>query len=552
MNIRVISALVATLPVIASAQTAIDAFQLSQSDLRGTARYMSMGGAFGALGGDLSTLNNNPGGIGLYRKSEIGITLDIEPQSIKSSTSLTTQTTSQTKVSVPNFGYIGSAWLGNDIMPYFNWGVSYGRISNMNRRYKGQATMQGSLSNYIASYTNGYTTDQLSAETVNGINGYNSNDYVPWLSVLGYNAYYLNPIGNTDQYQGLWQNDHVGLDGKKMPSHGVSTFDVEEKGYVDEYAIDFGGNILNTVYWGLGFGITDIDYTQRVNYGEDITNAVLMFPPENGQTGDLEIGNANTTLANIKHINGTGFNFKIGVIVRPINELRFGIAFHTPTYYNLNQTAAADLNYDYRFADGGYNRDFSGTPQDYRSWKLRTPWRMQVSAAGIIGSQGIISVEYEYRPYQNMTLRNDYGDELTSYNQDIKSYYKAANIFRIGAEYRILPKVSLRLGYAYESTPTGSAIENNETTVYTSNPDDTGTIPSYSLDKSTQYITCGIGYRYKNFSIDAAYVYKHRESTFHSFTPNDAFDTAGLTAVPYSAKLTEKYNNIVLTASLRF
>lgn len=550
MNIRILSAIVATLPVLAYSQTAIDAFQLSHSDLRGTARYMSMGGAFGALGGDLSTLNNNPGGIGLYRKSELGVTLNIEASSIKSATSIMTQSTSQTKVSVPNFGYVGAAWLGNDVMPYFTWGVSYGRIVNMNRRYKGQARMNGSLYNYVAQYSDGYTSNQLSAEgTDNG--GYSSPDYIPWLSILSYNGMAINPIGSTSQYQGPWQNDHVNSNGDRTPSTGISEFDVDEHGYVDEYAIDFGGNIMNTVYWGMGFGITDIELTQNTHYTEDIKNAVIMDPT--AELGDLKIGNANTTLSNYKHIDGTGFNFKLGVIVRPINALRIGFAFHTPTYYNINQSSGADLNYDYTFFNpDGHNINYSGTPNEYRSWKLRTPWRMQVSAAGIIGTSGIISMEYEYRPYQNMNLRSDYGDELTNYNQDIKTYYKAANILRFGAEYRILPQLSIRAGYVHESTPTGIAISNNEVTVYTSNPDDTGTNPAYTLDNSTQYITCGLGYRYKNFSIDAAYVYKHRTSEYHSFTPNDAFDTAGLTATPYQAKLTENYNNIVFTATLRF
>ena len=47
------------------AQSAIDAYRFSQPDLRGTARFMGMGGAFGALGGDLSTLSQNPAGIGV-------------------------------------------------------------------------------------------------------------------------------------------------------------------------------------------------------------------------------------------------------------------------------------------------------------------------------------------------------------------------------------------------------------------------------------------------------------------------------------------------------
>ena len=61
----------------ASAQSAVDAYSLSRNDFKGTARFMSMGGAFGALGGDISTLNQNPGGIGIYRSNDVGITLDL-------------------------------------------------------------------------------------------------------------------------------------------------------------------------------------------------------------------------------------------------------------------------------------------------------------------------------------------------------------------------------------------------------------------------------------------------------------------------------------------
>ncbi len=41
---------------------------------------MGMGGAFGALGGDLSTLSQNPAGIGVYRSNELGFTLDLDVQ----------------------------------------------------------------------------------------------------------------------------------------------------------------------------------------------------------------------------------------------------------------------------------------------------------------------------------------------------------------------------------------------------------------------------------------------------------------------------------------
>jgi len=540
MNKRLLTVLVSALPIMAFGQTAFDAYQLSRYDLRGTARFMSMGGAFGALGGDLSTLNQNPGGIGVYRKSEIGFTLDIEMQSANAISSIVSNKESQTKAQVNNFGYVGSSFTGSDIMPVFNWGFSYGRVASFNRRYRGTVDMNGSLSNYIA----GYTTNESwpSGDLESNEANYWDRDHAPWMSILGYNSFMINPVtGTTSQYNGLWGNG----------TYGVSDFDVEEKGYIDEYEINLGGNFSNTVYWGIGFGITDIDYQRSVYYEEYLNKACIPVYDSDGQVvagqptetpNDVGFG-----LDSYKHITGTGFNFKAGLIFKPINELRLGFAVHTPTYYNLTESSDAIVDYGYGYTDETLKPNYTGTPTDVFNWKLRTPWRMIASAATVIGSNAIVSVDYEYRPYQSMTTKFDDGDNVDDVNGDIKSYYKAANILRIGAEYRVSPNFSVRAGYAYESTPTGSEIKNDELMVYTSNPYDTGTMPSYTLDNSTQYITCGIGYRYKGFYADAAYVHKARKSEFHPYTGNN-----GYTANPYTAEVKSNYNNIVLSIGFKF
>ncbi len=540
MNKRLISAFVATLPLLAIGQTAFDAYQMSRYDLRGTARFMSMGGAFGALGGDLSTLNQNPGGIGVYRKSEIGFTLDIEMQSTSAKSTLDNMTQNKTNALVNNFGYVGSAYTGNDIMPIFNWGFSYNRAASFNRRYKGTVDMNGSLSNYIAGYTtaDGWTGDHLS----NSDENFWDRNHAPWLSILAYNSFMINPVSGTNQYNGLWQ------DGK---TYGVADFDVEEQGYVDEYEINLGGNISNTVYWGIGLGISDIDYKQYVYYEEYLNNALLPIVDNDGQVvagqptatpNDVGFG-----LDSRKHISGTGFNFKAGVIVRPINELRLGFAIHTPTYYNLTQNNDGIVDYGYGYSDGVLKPGYVGSPIESYDWKLRTPWRMIVSAATVIGSNAIISVDYEYRPYQNMTTKFGDGDNVTDVNGDIKNYYKAANIIRLGAEYRLSKNLSIRAGYAYESNPTGTEVKNDNLTVFTSGPYDTGTTPSYTLDNSTQYITCGVGYHYKNFYADAAYVHKSRKSEFHPYTGDN-----GYTANPFTADIKDNFNNIVLSVGFKF
>jgi len=63
------------LPLSAKGQNEIDALRYSQIYFGSTARSISLGGAFGALGGDYTCLSTNPAGLGIYRKSDFSFTL---------------------------------------------------------------------------------------------------------------------------------------------------------------------------------------------------------------------------------------------------------------------------------------------------------------------------------------------------------------------------------------------------------------------------------------------------------------------------------------------
>ena len=55
-------------------QEVSDAMRYSQDNLTGTARFRAMGGAFGALGGDLSSLSVNPAGSAIFSNNQVGVT----------------------------------------------------------------------------------------------------------------------------------------------------------------------------------------------------------------------------------------------------------------------------------------------------------------------------------------------------------------------------------------------------------------------------------------------------------------------------------------------
>lgn len=433
------------------------------------------------------------------------------------------------------------------MIPFLNFGASYTRANSFDRRFRGRnGNLQGSFSNFIAGATSGEGSyaGWSQADLTQIDNDYNpyTDSWAPWMSILAYNAYLINPQPGTpesaNKYQGLWQGG----------TSGNSEMVYEEKGYVDEYNISFGGNVMNTLYWGLGFGITDINYTANSFFDEELSHASI---PNYEATGVVN-GDAYYGLDSWKHITGTGFNFKLGVIVKPINELRLGLAVHTPTYYNLTQQSWARVDYNY---SSGYNSSAeTNDGWNYQiDWKLRTPWRLIVSVAGVLGGRAIISADYEYRPYQNMAIRDADGNPFTYSGSstdflkgDIESYYQSSNILRVGAEYRLTPAWSVRAGVNYESSPSTSYARSAQADIFTEGPQDCGTMPSYTMDKATTYLTCGLGYRYQSFYIDAAYVYKNQKAEYRPYTPND------YTATPAATEVTDSNSQIVLSMGFRF
>lgn len=545
----------------AFAQSAIDAYRFSQPDLRGTARFMGMAGAFGALGGDLSTLSQNPAGIGVYRSNELGFTLDLDFQNSNATAGGLKTTDSQTKFYLDNIGGVATMKLGSETVPNLNFGFTYNKAVSFNRRYRGNIPqLQTSMSNYIAGLANGSELTVADVETTETYDPYNPTDggiQAPWLAILGYDSYLINPEGDPDNPSWLGQYG--------QGTKGSGYFDVTESGSVDEYNIAIGGNIANKVFWGMNFDIVNFDYKLDALWGENLTDAYVFNPAANVEQQTTSQWN----MRNLYRANGTGFNYQLGVIVKPIQELRIGLAFHTPTWYNLTETYSAGTNMKYfgENLSASTNDGYPGT-QDYN---FSSPWKVIASIAGVIDGRFIISADYEWNGYKTMkfSAANNYYDygywdpwydydydygyynatpaaqnnDIYRYeNQDIKDVYRHTDTFRIGAEYRINNHISVRAGYSHVSSPVEAKAKDNQMTIYTA-----GTMPNYRFDNNTDYVTCGIGYRYKGFYIDAAYVYKHMSSEYHAFTPDPGsnFDSP-------QAKLGFSNSRIVLSTGIKF
>ena len=169
-----IALLLGGVSLMASAQATFDVLKMSETELSGTSRYMSMAGAFGALGGDASAVVQNPCGIGVYRSSEINASMNLNFLSTKSGDF---QNLTDTKFFFNNVSYIGSMKINSDFLKYFNWGFSFNRINSYKRRYQGGYDTGYSLTNKIAdNLNNGNWIDQdLSVDNYDGNIYYCSN-----------------------------------------------------------------------------------------------------------------------------------------------------------------------------------------------------------------------------------------------------------------------------------------------------------------------------------------------------------------------------------------
>ncbi len=412
------------------------------------------------------------------------------------------------------------------------------------------------MSNYIAAMAN--SEGPIPSEYMkwdgpyNNYNPYQGNDkYAPsWLTTLGYQSFVINDVGNindgTYHYEGLGDATSA-------------LFRTQEKGYVDEYNISVGGNLYNVVYWGIGVGITDIDYKQYSYYEEHYDNAQIALQRASATSPNdpyylvPDGGKADYRLTNFLQSSGTGYNIKLGVIAKPINELRIGFAFHTPTWYKMTDTYWADIDYRYTPTDKDQYKinvpedGYGPMTNDGSSWNdynLRTPWRMMFGIAGVIGTKAIISADYELRG-SDMRVSDTYGDEYTDVTADVKTYYKNVSIFRLGAEYRITPQLSVRAGYSHQSSPVETSVANDGAMVWTA-----GTIPSYSFNKTTDYYSLGLGYKFSSFYLDLAYLHRTRQSTWHAYSPILVGQSLDQSSPAASVK--DNSNQIYLTFGYKF
>ena len=135
--------------LVSQAQTFEDAVQFSRTLNWGTARSAGMAGAFGALGGDLSTLSSNPAGIGVFTKAT-----DYSPK--------------DNSFQLGDLGAVFAFYSPNFDWKGINFGINYTNLNNFNRKTD-QVIWNSSTSllDVLAASSGDYPSDELNSSFSN-------------------------------------------------------------------------------------------------------------------------------------------------------------------------------------------------------------------------------------------------------------------------------------------------------------------------------------------------------------------------------------------------
>lgn len=330
-----------------------DYLVLGDRDLTGTSRYVAMGGAMAALGGDPSAASDNPAGLGVYRRNELSLTFDHQ---IRNYQGLLSQQFSVGQASW-NFSFVNDRMSGvvaNSVM------LSYRRLKNYRRQF------DVSVRNMSASQTDvmAYNTYGLPETSLQGDAAWDNTD-IGWLSKIGYETYLIDP--DTTSTENEWLSACKGQVNGRL--------NVVESGSADEFSIGWGMNISNQWYIGAEMGLRSLIYRKTSIYRE-------VF--EDG---------SNYQSSAYFSASGVGFQGKVGLLYRPTASLRLAAAFHSPTVMALTIHDSGTL--DAVTASAATKVSTGDYPQSYNYFSQ--PLRVVVGVAGQFSTKGIISLQYDYQ-----------------------------------------------------------------------------------------------------------------------------------------------------------
>lgn len=490
------------------AQGIIDLVRYSRTSTGGTARIQALGGAGSAVGADFSAGLLNPAGFGLYRRNEVHATAGLFLVGNTAEYIGARNTGNRTSFSMPSLGLVyhqevkglGGAPAERGLKS-FTIGFGYAQLENYNRQTTVSAFNPfNSLGDSFA-YVSAYDQEQ---------DFFLFPEEFDYRTFAAWNAFYIDTIPG----QGFIY-EPVAYDGQVQQS-----IDILERGRMNRWNLNIAGNFGDRVYVGFGINIDEFSYSFRQAFTEEDIN--------NRYTAASDTTFAGSVFSDQLEASGFGVGFSFGMIAQPLDFLRLAAAVHSPTWTSITEQYSADAVVLY---DDGFSTGDGLQQGDYR-YNMRTPLRATFGLMALIGQYGFISADVEYIDYSSATFtarradQNDGIDPFVDFDQVVDGQLTQAWNYRMGAELR-MNRFYLRGGYSIFGNPYNEELDAYED-LATYNPDD-GSAQLLSFSTTRTAISFGLGYRWKQYFVDATYVLQQSQDKFRMYnTPADVFLDDGI------------------------
>ena len=460
----------------AYAQDSYDAQTLANSDLNGTSRFVAMGGALGALGGDVSVMSTNPAGTGMYRSSDVAFSFS------GLFTGKGAMGHDGARMSFDQGGVLITFDMDeptNKGLQFVNFGVNFQKKRNF------LFNQRTDVKNLNDTFSQTFQIADLCTDAF-------ANNY--WGTMADMSA------AEQDGHAGILDESQDSYQG--LPA-SEAYFEKATFGSNLQADVNISFNVSDQFFIGASVGVYDIDYHRESFYQELGTDGV---------TYDF---------TNWYKTKGDGFDVKLGFICRPIEEspFRFGFTVHTPTWYRLTDANGADLFMNDEYVASGSNAEY-----DYR---FRTPWKFGVSVGHTIANKFAIGAEYEFQDMSSAHYREVDGynsNYFRNMNKITENTLRGQHTLKVGMEFKPIEELSFRAGYNFVSSPFKSGAY--RTIGYDGPYTDTdwtnwGAINRFSL---------GLGYRYKSGYVDLAWQYQAQKGDFYAFDNGEDFKSTEIKA----------------------
>ena len=417
-----------------NSQNIYDAINYNFSNDLGNSRFTSMGGAFGALGGNLSAISTNPASGAVFELSRAGGSITLENNSMKSNYFNTNNETDRTNIHYQGGMVYVFKNYGSGNLKKFAFGINVQSTNSFSSDLLITGRGDQSIDNFFLNNSLGLSISDLSVnsnESVSGVYRWLGNNYGYYAqqAFLGYQSYLLNYNDTDNNFYSLAKYDN-----------GVNiTNEVFSRGFNNKISINLSGLVKDNFHFGFNVNIYEIDLTKdNIHYEDEF---------------DEDSSVSYIDFRNYLYTRGGGLSFQLGMIYK-LRNVRIGVSYESPTWFKIEDELEQEIEVQTidKITNEIYTDIVDPNIINVYEYNYKAPSKLTLSLASIIKNMFILSFDFDNQNYSSSKFGTKNDETYNNLNLALKQNLTAVYNYRFGSEIR-LNNLSIRGGFKHSNSP---------------------------------------------------------------------------------------------------